>query len=60
MMIKAEIFEDKAMLLDASGRVWQVKIGYDGQPEIQHCETVPYETIKRLMMPCLARYATAP
>lgn len=35
MMIKAEMFEDKALLMDASGRVWQVTIGHDDQPIIQ-------------------------
>jgi len=55
-MIKAEIFEDKALLLDGSGRVWQVTIGRDDQPVVQMLERVPYETTKRLMVPSLARY----
>lgn len=55
-MIKAEIFEDKALLLDADGRVWQVNIGNDGQPEIRMLERVSHDTINRLMVPELARY----
>ena len=34
-MIKAEIYQDTALLLDHQGRVWQVRIGHDGQPEMQ-------------------------
>lgn len=56
MIIKAEIFEDKALLLSADGRVWQIKIGYHDQPEIQMLERVEGETINRLMVPGLARY----
>jgi hypothetical protein len=56
MMIKAEIFEDKALLLDGRGRVWHVVIGHDEQPIIQLLEHVPYETVRRIMQPSLARY----
>lgn len=56
MMIKAEMFEDKALLLDARGRVWEVRIGHDDQPEIRLLEKVEGETINRLMVPGLARY----
>ena len=57
-MIKCEIIQDKAVLLDHTGRVWQVEIGMDGQPTIQHLETVPRDTMKHLMAPRLARYMT--
>jgi hypothetical protein len=60
MMIKAEIFEDKALLLDARGRVWQVHIGHDGQPEIRMLAEVSSDTVKRLMVPELARYVLRP
>jgi hypothetical protein len=56
MMIKAEIFEDKALLLDAGGRVWQFVIGHDNQPEIQMLERIGHDTMKRLMVPSLAHY----
>ncbi len=56
MMIKAEIFENKALLLDAEGRVWQVNIGNDGQPEMRMLERVSHDTINRIMFPELARY----
>jgi hypothetical protein len=55
-MIKAEIFQDRALLLDRNGRVWQVRIGHDDQPEIQMLDKVPHETINRLMDPVLSRY----
>ena len=61
-MIKAEIYQDTALLLDHKGRVWQVRIGHDGQPEMQ--EQVNWllspETIKELMQPQLARYVQRP
>ncbi len=60
-MIKAEIYQDTALLLDHQGRVWQVRIGHDGQPEMQ--EQVNFlspETIKELMQPQLARYVQRP
>lgn len=56
MMIKAEIFEDKALLLDGRGRVWQFVIGHDDQPEIRLLAEVSHETIERLIIPDLARY----
>lgn len=56
MMIKAEIFESTALLLDRAGRVWEVSLGSDNQPEIRLLETVSYDTIKQLMVPDLARY----
>jgi len=55
-MIKAEIFEDKALLLDGHGRVWQVTIGDDNLPVVQMLERLPSETVRRLMVPSLARY----
>jgi hypothetical protein len=55
-MIKAEIFEDKALLLDGRGRVWQVTIDGIGEPIIILLERLPSETIQRLMIPSLARY----
>jgi len=57
-MIKAEIYQNMALLLDHEGRVWQVRIGHDGQPEMQELVNRPlsYETINELMQPQLARY----
>lgn len=56
MMIKAEIFEDKALLLDGRGRVWQFIIGHDEQPEIKLLGDLSHDTIKHIMQPQLARY----
>lgn len=56
MIIKAQTFEDKVLILDADGRIWQVKIGFDGQPEIQMLQRVSRETVVRLSEPDLARY----
>ena len=55
-MIKCEIVQNKALLLDHTGRVWQVEIGMDGQPTMQLLETVNRDTMKHLMQPRLARY----
>ncbi len=57
-MIKAEIYQDTALLLDSQGRVWQVRIGHDGQPEMQEQINwrLSHETIKEIMQPQLARY----
>lgn len=56
MMIKAEIFEDKALLLDARGRVWQITLGFEDQPEIRLLERIGPDNVSRLMVPALARY----
>ena len=55
-MIKVEIYQDTALLLDYQGRVWQVRIGYDGQPEMQEIERVSHSTIEALTQPQLARF----
>jgi len=57
-MIKAEIYQDTALLLDHQGRVWQVNIGRDNQPEMVLLEDwlLSRETISELMEPRLARY----
>lgn len=56
MVIKAEIFEGQALLLDDDGRVWQFVIGNDNQPEIRELERVGRETMNRIMLPALANY----
>jgi hypothetical protein len=55
-MIKAEIIQDKAVLLDHTGRVWQVEIGDDGEPTIQLLERIDRQTSNHLMRPVLGRY----
>ncbi len=55
-IIKAQTFENKALLLDSDGRIWQIIIDIDGQPEIQMLQRVSRETVVRLMGPDLARY----
>jgi CTP:phosphocholine cytidylyltransferase-like protein len=61
-MIKAEIYQDTALLLDYQGRVWQVSIGSDNQPIMQEMVNwqLSRETIKELMQPQLARYVQRP
>ncbi len=54
-MIKAEIFQGAALLLDESGRIWEVVIGNDDQPEIRMLNRVERETINSLMQPSLSR-----
>jgi CTP:phosphocholine cytidylyltransferase-like protein len=61
-MIKAEIYQDTALLLDYQGRVWQVSIGSDNQPIMQEMVNwiLSRETISELMQPQLARYVQRP
>ncbi len=54
-MIKAEIFENRALLLDDSGRIWEFIIGHDDQPKIRMVKKIERETINSVMMPQLAR-----
>lgn len=55
-MIKAEIYQDKALLLDQWGNVRQVTSGFDGQPCIQCLAKVSVRTRNSHMEPQLARY----
>ncbi len=57
-MIKAEIFQDVALLLDQQGRVWQVHVHYDGQPIMQEVIRISPERVMSIMEPSLAKYAT--
>jgi hypothetical protein len=57
MMIKAEIYQDFALLLDAQGRIWKFKIGYDNRPEVQELMTqLSREMVNQIMEPSLVRY----
>lgn len=56
MMIMAEIFQGTALLLDESGRVWEVRVGDDDQPQMQMLAHVTDETIRGLLGPQLALY----
>jgi hypothetical protein len=55
-MIKAEIIQDKAVLLDHMGRIWQIALGDDNQPTVQLVETVNRDTVNHLLRPVLGRY----
>lgn len=59
MIIKAEIFEGKALLLGADGRVWEVRCdAYDpAGPTLRLIYTVAGgHVIRSLMQPQLAQY----
>lgn len=56
MIVKAEIFQDKALLLDRMGRVWQVEIGPEGISSFRVLEELHPGAVSKLLEPALARY----
>lgn len=56
-MIKAEIYQDKAILLDTRGRLWVIEIGWDMQPTIRMIKELKGQMIDYMLEPKLVSCA---
>lgn len=56
MIIKTELFQDKAYILDDSGNVWRVTIAFDEGPLIHLVSRIERWQIEGIMRPQLPQY----